>query len=71
MEEWIMDNDIRNLSNHIVEVLNGSPVPIEAKRLVLVELLMKVTTEANKQIVMEQNLFNGGNTDELSADKME
>lgn len=54
-----MDLSIRNLSNKIIEDLNNaSNIPIEVKRLILVEIMTKVTCEANKQVEQEMRLIN-------------
>lgn len=71
LELTTMDLTIRAFSNQIVEVLNGNPLPMEIKRLVLEEVLTKVTAEANRQITEQQKKIIGGNADELREDGME
>ena len=48
-----MNLQIRQLENELIGVLNGSDVPIEAKRLVLLEVLGMAEKEANRIITLE------------------
>lgn len=48
-----MNTKIRKLEDEIVNILNKSDVPIEAKRLVISDVLHIVTKEADKTIVLE------------------
>lgn len=49
----IMNTKIRLLEDQIVKALNGSDVPIEAKRLILADLLNIVTKKADEIIAQE------------------
>lgn len=49
-----MENtNIRKLEDEIIEILNQSDVPMEAKRLVISDVLHIVTKEADKEITNE------------------
>lgn len=49
-----MENtNIRQLEDTIIDILNQSNVPIEAKRLVVSDVLHIVTKEADKEILNE------------------
>lgn len=48
-----MNKKIRMLEDQIVAALNGSDVPIEAKRLILSDLLNIVTKKADEIIAQE------------------
>lgn len=49
-----MENtNIRQLEDNIIEILNQSDVPLEAKRLVVADVLHIVTKEADKEILNE------------------
>lgn len=48
-----MNTKIRMLEDQIVAALNGSDVPIEAKRLILSDLLNIVTKKADEIIAQE------------------
>lgn len=48
-----MNTKIRLLEDQIVAALNGSDVPIEAKRLILSDLLNIVTKKADEIIAQE------------------
>lgn len=48
-----MNTKIRLLEDQIVAALNGSDVPIEAKRLILADLLNIVTKKADEIIAQE------------------
>ena len=50
-----MNFNIRKLEDDIISILNGSEVPIEAKRLILAEILDKVNKEAERVISLEIN----------------
>lgn len=45
-----MDVEIRLLEQQILQDINASVVPIEAKRLVLLSLLLKIEKEADVKI---------------------
>lgn len=49
----MLNRDIRRLEEELIQVLNVSPVMIEAKRYVLLSVLTQVEKEANKQIIFE------------------
>lgn len=65
-----MDYEIRQLSNQLIDLINSKQLPIEVKRLVLAEIYSKVSAEANKQIIEQQKIINGGEN-ELSENNME
>lgn len=48
-----MNRQIRQLEDDIISVLNGSDVPIEAKRYVVLNVLNIVTKQADKEILAE------------------
>ena len=48
-----MDSEIRALQDALLTLTNASPIPIEAKRLILENLLIKVTEKANLVISEE------------------
>ena len=48
-----MNYKIRKLQDDIIAMLNASDIPIEAKRLILADLLNIVTNESTKIIAME------------------
>lgn len=48
-----MNRQIRNLEENIVNVLNGSQLPYECKRVVLENLMLKCEMEAIKDIAQE------------------
>lgn len=48
-----MDKDIRELSLGIVQLLNGSSIPMECKRLVLLEILGRVEAETERIIAQQ------------------
>lgn len=48
-----MNLDIRNLEDSIINLLNESPVPIEAKRLIIRDVSRMVEIEASKQVAQE------------------
>ena len=49
-----MNDAIRKLEDNIIATLNDSTVPIEAKRLILKDVLYMVTDQANAEILMER-----------------
>ena len=49
----MMNTKIRKLEDEIINVLNKSDVPIEAKRLIISDVLHIVTKESDKTIAME------------------
>ena len=50
-----MNSQIRQLENELIGVLNDSDVPIEVKRLVLLEVLSMAEKESNKTITLEMH----------------
>lgn len=48
-----MDSQIRALQDALVTIINASETPIEAKRLILENLLIKVTQKADTIIAEE------------------
>lgn len=48
-----MNTEMRALSDALLTLVNASPIPIEAKRLILENLLIKVT-EKSEQIIAEE-----------------
>ena len=48
-----MNRQIRQLEDDIISTLNGSDIPIEAKRLILADVLNLVTKQADKEISLE------------------
>ena len=48
-----MNLSIRQLEDSLIAILNQSDVPMEAKRLVLADVLHIVTKEADKEIQQE------------------
>lgn len=48
-----MDKDIREMSLRIVRILNEYSLPVECKRLVLLEILGSVEREAEKVIAQQ------------------
>ena len=55
-----MNSEIILLEERIVKLLNESKLPIEVKRLVLVELLGKVTEARNTVIQTERSMESKG-----------
>lgn len=49
----MLNRDIRRLEEELIQVLNASPVMIEAKRYVVLSVLTQVEKEANKAIIAE------------------
>lgn len=48
-----MNVELRKLQESLVDSLNQARLPIEAKRLVVCEILHKLEEQANKEIVYE------------------
>ena len=48
-----MNVELRRLQENLVEVINLAQLPIEAKRLVVCEVLHKLEEQANKEIYCE------------------
>ena len=48
-----MNKEIRQLEDYLIQTLNNSPVPIEAKRYVLLNVLHLVQKEADQAILDE------------------
>lgn len=49
----MINTSIRKLEDEIIEIINQSAVPMEAKRLVVADVLHIVTKEADKEIQRE------------------
>lgn len=50
-----MNVELRKLQEDLVDVINASCSPTEAKRLVVCEILHKLEVQANKEIAYEIN----------------
>lgn len=65
-----MDYIIRQFKNKLVEVINQENLPIEVKRLCLLEILMEVN-QVTEQVIEKQKketeVKNDGNTDEAGT----
>lgn len=48
-----MNAELRRLQENMVELINSAQLPIEAKRLVVCEILHKLEIQANKEIYCE------------------
>ena len=48
-----MNKQIRQLEDDLINVLNGSTIPIEAKRFVVLDVLHLIEKEADKTILAE------------------
>lgn len=48
-----MNTEIRLLQENIVNCVNSARMPTEVKRLVVLEVLMKLEAQANKEIELE------------------
>lgn len=48
-----MNYKIRNLEDNVISLMNASDVPIEAKRLIIQNVLNLITKQADKVIVEE------------------
>lgn len=48
-----MNTEIRLLQENIVNCVNSARMPTEVKRLVVLEVLMKLEEQANKEIALE------------------
>lgn len=48
-----MNKQIRQLEDDLISVLNGSTIPIEAKRFVVLDVLHLIEKEADKTILAE------------------
>ena len=48
-----MNAEIRLLQENIVNCVNSARMPTEVKRLVVLEVLMKLEEQANKEIALE------------------
>lgn len=46
----MLDNEIRQFRDDLVQMINSTPIPVEVKRLVLVEVLKAVSESADKYI---------------------
>ena len=62
-----MNTKIRKLEDEIIDALNKSDVPIEAKRLIISDVLHIVTKEADKAIALE---ISKGDKDGIHKDSM-
>lgn len=49
----MMNYKIRQLEDNLVEMINASDVPIECKRLIVQDILKKITAQADSVIVEE------------------
>jgi len=53
-----MNKELRQFQEEMVDLINSTPLPIEAKRLVVCEILHKLEVEVNRAIayeIQEQN----------------
>ena len=48
-----MNITLRTLQENLIEVINSAQLPIEAKRLVVCDILHKLEVQANKEIAYE------------------
>lgn len=48
-----MNGDVRKLEDDIIRLLNSSTLCVEIKRLIISDILSKISNEANIAIVME------------------
>lgn len=46
----MLDNEIRQFRDDLVQMINSTPIPVEVKRLVLVEVLKAVSESADNYI---------------------
>ena len=51
------DKDIRELEEILVQDINNSKVPMEVKRLILVDIMQKITFAAEREIERQRNTF--------------
>ena len=63
----MINTKIRKLEDEIIETLNKSDVPIEAKRLIISDVLHIVTKEADKGITLE---LSKGDKDGIHKDNL-
>lgn len=58
-----MNVEIRRLEENLVNDINASRVPTEVKRLVVMEVLMKLEAQVEKEIAFELQSLNAENTE--------
>jgi len=58
-----MNKEIRQLQDDLISLLNGSPIPIEVKRLILVNTLALAEKEADKAIMSELTVKESGDAE--------
>lgn len=63
-----MDRMIRELEDNIASSLNNSPVPMECKRLILENLMLKCEDKANAHILSDSITEKGELEDESELD---
>ena len=49
----MINKEIRQLEDHIINILNDSPIEIEVKRLVVSNIMFKLEKESDKIIIAE------------------
>ncbi len=49
-----MNTALRNFQVNMINLINSAPLPTEAKRLVVCEVLHKLEIQAEKEIMLEQ-----------------
>lgn len=49
----VINKTIREFEQGIINYMNNNPLPIEVKRLVLINILQQTTDEANKVVLAE------------------
>lgn len=62
-----MNLEIRKLEEAIVTAVNSSQIPTEAKRLVVADVLRKLETQADKEIMLEIQLAKQNEEKECEA----
>lgn len=51
------DKDIRDFEELLVQDINKSRIPMEVKRLILVDIMQKITFAAEREIERQRNNF--------------
>lgn len=51
------DKDIRDFEELLVKDINNSRIPMEVKRLILVDIMQKITFAAEREIERQRNNF--------------
>lgn len=51
------DKDIRDFEELLVQDINKSRIPMEVKRLILVDIMQKITFAAEREIERQRNTF--------------